>query len=89
MNEMTQKRIRIAAASTTGTTRQCAALLADRLPNGWAEVCDLERERPSPDGYDLAVVGGSVRMGRLHKAARQYLNTNRILSSAMPSVCLG
>ncbi len=82
---MDQKRILIAVASKTGTTRKCAALLADRLPNGWAEVCNLERERPSPADYDLVVVGGSVRMGRLHKAARQYLNFNQMLLQAMPA----
>lgn len=34
MNEMTQKRILIAAASKTGTTRQCAILLAGRQTVG-------------------------------------------------------
>ena len=84
-SKMDHKRILIAAASKTGTARRCAALLADRLPNGWAEVCNLEQKQPSPADYDLVVVGGSVRMGRLHKAARQYLRSNQMVLQAMPA----
>ena len=86
MNYMANhKRILIAAASKTGTALQCAALLAGCLPDGLAEICDLTRNRPSPADYDLAVVGGSVRMGALHKAARQYLRSYRSLLQNMPA----
>ena len=46
-------------------------MLADLL--GDVQLADLSAERPDPTHYDLVVVGSGVRMGLLHKAAREYL----------------
>ena len=76
---MKQKRIFIAVASKTGTTMRCAIRLAGLLSDHSVEVCDLTREQPSPAGYDLVIVGGSIRLGRLHPAARRYIRSHQAL----------
>ena len=80
---MKQKRIFIAVASKTGTTMRCATRLAGLLSDHSVEVCDLTREQPSPAGYDLVIVGGSIRLGRLHPAARRYMRSNQALLQNM------
>lgn len=60
----------IVYASKTGTAKQCAESLAGRLPN--ATLCDVTQEKLDPTGYDVVVLGGSVRMGMIHNDLRQY-----------------
>ena len=64
-------RILIAYATKTGTAQKCAGMLADLL--GGVQLADLSAEQPDPADYDLVIVGGGVRMGLLHKVAREYL----------------
>ena len=61
----------IVYASKTGSTEKCARMLADRIPG--AELADLCAQTPDPAPYDQVIVGGSVRMGSLHAAARKFL----------------
>ncbi|MGN0478059.1 MAG: flavodoxin domain-containing protein [Hominenteromicrobium sp.] len=63
--------ILIAYASKSGTTKECAGRLQALLPD--AVLCDLTRETPDPARFDTVLVGGSVRMGALHRAAAGYL----------------
>lgn len=47
---------------------------------------------PSPDGYDVAVVGGSIRMGKLNSKLKKYIKANMEKLSSMPSavfICCG
>ena len=37
---------------------------------------DINDVPPSPDGFDVAIVGGSVRMGRINKRLKAYLREN-------------
>ena len=64
----------IAYATKTGAAAQCAKRLAALLPG--AVVCDLSRETPALSDYDAVIVGGGVRMGRLYRAARDFLRAN-------------
>lgn len=64
--------ILIAYATKSGTAAACARLLAERLGTD-VLLADLSREAPDPAAFDAVVVGGSIRVGRLHKAARRYL----------------
>ena len=61
----------VAYASKTGTTRECAEALAKLLPE--CDLCDLNREKPDPNPYDIVVVGSCVRAGALQPAMREYL----------------
>lgn len=64
----------IAYASKTGTTEKCAKMLAEQLKN--ADIFDLKSGKPDISGYELVVVGGSIRAGMLHKAAKKYIKNN-------------
>lgn len=64
----------ICYASKTGTTMECAKTLKNMIPG--AVLCDIEKEKISLSEYDCIVIGGSIRMGRLHKAARKFIHEN-------------
>lgn len=64
----------IAYAGKTGTTEKCAKILKALI--GDAALCDLTKEKPDLSEYNCVVVGGSIRMGQLHKAARNFIQKN-------------
>ena len=63
----------IAYASKSGCAREMATLLAEQLPRHEVTLCDLAKEQPDPAAFDYAVVGGSIRMNKAHKALRAYI----------------
>lgn len=70
-------KVLIIYASRGGTCKRCAEMLCEKLC-GFANVtvCDIAEQPPAPDGYDVAVIGGSVRMGKINKALKKYLREN-------------
>ena len=57
-----------------GVSRQCAQMLKQRIDGSMeVSVFDIKDTPPSPEGYDVAVIGGSIRMCRLNKKLRAYL----------------
>ena len=65
----------IAYASKTGTTAKCAKILKALVDD--ATLCDLTKEKPDLDQYSCVVVGGSIRMGKLHKASKLFVQKNQ------------
>lgn len=65
----------ICYATKTGTTKECAELLKKQLPD--AVLCNIETDKITPDNYDCIVVGGCIRMGKLHKAAVKFITDNK------------
>lgn len=63
----------IAYASKSGCAREMATMLAEQLPRHEIALCDLAKEQPDPTAFDYAVIGGSIRMNKAHKALRAYL----------------
>ena len=63
----------IAYASKSGCAREMATMLAEHLPRHEVTLCDLAKEQPDPAAFDYAVVGGSIRMNKAHKALRAYI----------------
>ena len=60
-----------------GVSRRCAEMLEERLSAfSTVSVFDIKNGAPSPDGYDVAIIGGSIRIGRINKALRAYLKAN-------------
>ena len=83
-------KILIAYAGKSGTTAKCAKLLAEKLPG--AVVADLCETTPGPTDYDTVVIGGCIRMGQLHKRAKQYIvQHENILSQKQAAyfICCG
>lgn len=67
-------KVLIAYASKTGTAEKAAKLLGEHFAD--VTLRDLTVGRPNPKDYDAVIVGGSIRMGTLHKAARIWLIEN-------------
>ena len=69
-------KILIAYSSVWGVSKSCAQMLADKLSDKHQVSLHSIENAPSPKGFDVAVIGGSVRMGRLSRPLRAYLNEN-------------
>ncbi len=73
-------KILIAFATKSGTTRICAQKLAELLPQHEVHVKDLsENCRIKVSDFDFAVIGAPIRMGRLHKAARKFIEESTLI----------
>ena len=79
-------RILVAYTSKTGTSAECAEILANSLKDGNEIVLiDMKKQAPDPaSSFDIAVLGSSVRMGRVSKEIKNYIKTNREALSKMP-----
>ena len=78
--------ILIVYATKGGVSRRCAEMLAGLLAEKHAVTClNIEENPPSPGGFDVAVVGGSVRMGRWNKKLRHYVKNHKETLENMPS----
>lgn len=67
------KKILIVYASKTGSTATAAGLLADSLSGRDVTFCTTEDTASDPTGYDIVVVGGCIRYGKLYRPVREYL----------------
>ena len=86
-------KVLIVYATKNGVSKKACQMLADAL-GGFASVdlYNIEDNPPSPDSYDVAIVGGSVRMARLNKKLKKYIKDNAKALSSMPSaafICCG
>lgn len=70
--------ILIVYASRGGVAKKCAYMLADELTgNHTVTVIDCrEEEIPTPNGYDVIVIGSSVRMENIDRRVRKYVKAN-------------
>jgi len=65
----------IVYAGKTGTTEKCAGIIAQKLKN--TTVVNLLQETPDISKYDIIIIGGSVRYGRINSKARNFINKNK------------
>ena len=65
----------ICYATKNGTTKECAEMLKKQLPD--SILCNIETDKADLTKYDCIVVGGCIRMGKLHKAAAGFIQKNR------------
>lgn len=83
----------IAYSSRNGTSRECAEMLRDRIPEFInTTLCDLAKVSPDLIGYDCAVLGGPVIMGRFEKHIRSFIAKNAAALSKIPCavfICCG
>ena len=61
-------------ASKSGAARECAELLASKLPE--CAVYDLKNEVPDIRDAEMVIIGAGVRMGKTYGAARRFINKN-------------
>jgi menaquinone-dependent protoporphyrinogen oxidase len=78
-------KILLAYHSHDGQTTKIAGHLALRLRELGLEVDGVEaRHAPRPDGYDVVVVGDSIRLGRHSRALTRYLRRHREALEQLP-----
>ncbi|MDP4151932.1 MAG: flavodoxin domain-containing protein [Bacillota bacterium] len=63
----------IVYASKSGTTEKCAQILAEKLS---ADVKDAGKEKIDIEGYDTVIIGSSIRMGRIQKSVKDFIDKN-------------
>ena len=78
-------RVLIAAAGRTGFSLHAAVRLCSLIEG--AQAVDLCLSSPDPAAYDGVIVGGSVRMGRLHRKAREFLTLHQKTLLERPLCC--
>lgn len=71
-------KILIAYATKTGTTKKCADMLIRRLSSlGEITSVNLCSEKCDAAEFDLVIMGGSVRIGQVHKALKKFIEVNQ------------
>jgi len=87
-------RFLIVYGTTEGQTRKIACFMADMLLHAKHEVtiADASDDPPSPEGYDGAMIGGSLHMHKYQSSVKHYiLHHVKILNKMQGSffsVCL-
>ena len=72
-------KVLIVYSTKGGVSRRCAEMLKEKLCGATdVKLCDIKDTPPSPEGFDVAVIGGSIRMGCLNKKLKTYLKTYAI-----------
>lgn len=79
-------KILIAYAGKTGGTRSMCELLASLMPRHEVTLFDMVNDKTHPvlGDFDYLVLGGAIRMAKLHRAARAYLKENAETVAKMP-----
>ena len=85
--------ILILYATRGGVTRTCAEMLAKYIEkSGDVTISDIYANTPSPEKYDVVILGSSVRMSHIDKRVKQYIKQYTDILSNMPSavfLCCG
>ena len=66
-------KILIAYDSGNGTVKTAVDRMIQPLKTLDVTVVSLNENQPNPNAYDIVVIGGSVRFGKLRKTAAKYL----------------
>lgn len=70
-------RILFAYAGKSGTCARACDTFVAALPCFEVRALDLTRESADPADFDYVLLGGAVRFGRVHKAARAFAKKYR------------
>ena len=85
--------ILIIYSSKNGVAKKAAERLSSELSqNNEVKVFDINDSPPSPEGFDVIILGGSIRMARLSKKLKSYLKEHIDIISNMPAafyICCG
>lgn len=81
-------KILIIYASKNGVAKKSAERLASELSaTNEISLYDIHNSPPPPNGFDVVVIGGSIRMTKLNKKLKKYLKEHFDAISNMPSAC--
>ena len=79
-------KILIIYASKNGVAKMCAERLSNELlPTNDVFLYDINNAPPTPNEFDVIILGGSIRFARLNKKLKKYLKEHIEIISNMPS----
>ena len=85
--------ILIIYATKHGVSKRAAERLADELRStNEISLYDINDSPPAPIGFDVIILGGSIRMTKLNKKLKKYLKEHIDAITNMPSaffICCG
>ena len=86
-------KILIIYSSKNGVSKRATERLSSELLQGnEISVYDINDAPPSPEGFDVVILGGSIRMTKLNKKLKAYLKEHLEIISNMPAafyICCG
>ena len=86
-------KILIIYSSKNGVSKRAAERLSSELlQSNEISVYDINDAPPSPEGFDVVILGGSIRMTKLNKKLKAYLKEHLEIISNMPAafyICCG
>ena len=68
-------KVLLAYTSKTGTVEECIDRLETQLGGLTVDKVKLDEQTPTPDDYDILVIGAPVRYGKLPRQVRDYFAT--------------
>ena len=69
--------ILIIYATKNGITRSCAEMLSQLLEKSHTVTLrSVKEELPSPQSFDIVILGSNVRMGAVSKSLKKYIKSN-------------
>ena len=90
---MNHFKILILYASRNGATKHCAELLQTKLQNVHSvTLVSCNDALPAPSEFDVVVLAGSIRMGKIDKRLKKYVKQHQAILSDMPTafaLCCG
>ncbi len=78
--------ILIAYATHGGVTKRCAEMLAAHLEEHHSiTLCNARQEEiPAPSGFDVVVLGSSIRIENMNRKIKKYVKSNLVALNEKP-----
>ena len=74
--------ILILYATRGGATKECTQILQDKLhPRHRIQCINIDERIPSPEEFDVVILGSSIRMGHANRKIKNYMKENAALLS--------
>jgi menaquinone-dependent protoporphyrinogen oxidase len=70
-------KVLISYVSKSGAAKTCAELLAGYFTD--CQVCNLSKEKPELEDFDVIIIGSGVRMGKIYRQARDFLKEKQVV----------
>ncbi|WP_099205909.1 flavodoxin domain-containing protein [Scatolibacter rhodanostii] len=64
----------IVYATKSGATRECAELISTKIKD--CTLCDIAKQIPAIKNYDIVILGSGVRMGKIYKPLKNFIEQN-------------
>jgi len=64
-------------ATSHSSTEKVAKIIKDKLGDENTDLINLKKHKnPSPDSYDIIIIGGSIHAGKIQKTIKSFYSSN-------------